>query len=133
MIVTYCQSECFRRFCFIIIIASFFWFPAVPVSSATLVVDRLDDDPSLTACTAASNDCSLRGAIAAANATLEKDDIVMPAGTFYLTINGIDEDANARGDLDVTSDIAFMGEGLAVTIVFQKMRREIKCRKISIS
>ena len=117
MIVSYCQSECFRRFCFIIIIASFLWFPVFPVLSATLVVDRLDDDTSFTACTDASNDCSLRGAIDAANATLEKDDIVLPAGTFYLTINGIDEDANTRGDLDVTSDIAFMGEGLAATII----------------
>ena len=36
-------------------------------SGATLEVDRTDDNVSATDCTAAPNDCSLRGAIIAAN------------------------------------------------------------------
>jgi hypothetical protein len=42
---------------------------AVPCQAASFVVDRSDDAPTATACTAAADDCSLRGAIlAAANA-----------------------------------------------------------------
>jgi hypothetical protein len=38
-------------------------FSPARVYAATFVVDRTDDDPSAFACTAAPNDCSLRGAI----------------------------------------------------------------------
>ena len=37
-----------------------------PVDATAYVVDRTDDDPSATACTATPNDCGLRGAILAA-------------------------------------------------------------------
>src|SRR5215213_6013640 len=47
-------------------------FPAAPglllPFASTLTVDRTDDTAAATACTAAPNDCSLRGAIIAANA-----------------------------------------------------------------
>ena len=41
--------------------------------AATLVVDNTSDNVSASACTAAPADCSLRGAIAAANATVDTD------------------------------------------------------------
>ena len=45
-------------------------------------VDRTDDDATATACTSAPNDCSLRGAIIAANANPGPDTINLPARTY---------------------------------------------------
>ncbi len=46
------------------------------------VVDTTSDDGSLSACTAAGNDCSLRGAIATANATAGNETINFDSGVF---------------------------------------------------
>nr|HQU84900.1 Calx-beta domain-containing protein [Pyrinomonadaceae bacterium] len=46
------------------------------VNAATYVVDRLDDVAGATACTAAANDCSLRGAIINANANGAGADVI---------------------------------------------------------
>ncbi len=63
---------------------------AAPAHAAmTFVVDRNDDpDPTTAnACSdAEANDCSLRGAIVAANAATGADDITVPAGDYSLTI-----------------------------------------------
>src|ERR1041385_5246019 len=48
-------------------------------------VDRTDDDASQMACTAAANDCTLRGAIIFANSN-PGTTINLPAGTYQLTI-----------------------------------------------
>lgn len=61
---------------------------AAPVQAATFNVDTITDDAALTACDdAAPNDCSLRGAILAANArpASEANTINAPAGTYVLT------------------------------------------------
>ncbi|MGH7359235.1 MAG: hypothetical protein ACREJR_10515, partial [Candidatus Rokuibacteriota bacterium] len=60
---------------------------AAPAQAATFTVDRNDDpDPATAnACTAAPADCSMRGAIVAANAAAEADAITVPAGTYTLT------------------------------------------------
>lgn len=57
--------------------------PAAPPPSVLYVVDTLSDDPGLSACTTAPGDCSLRGAIAAANAHAGYDVISfdIPAGS----------------------------------------------------
>ncbi len=91
--------------------------------AATFVVDRLDDpNPSESACTAAASDCSLRGAIDASNATLTDDVITLPAGTYPIGIAGCDENNNANGDFDVTSQntgksLTINGAGAATTII----------------
>jgi hypothetical protein len=79
-------------------------FSASAAFAATFVVDRTDDPSSGgTACTAAANDCSLRGAISAANAAASDDTIQLSvAGTYTLALTTAD-DANAGGDLDITS------------------------------
>lgn len=46
-----------------------------PLGAATFSVDSTSDDGAMSACTAAAGDCSLRGAIAAVNATIDSDDI----------------------------------------------------------
>lgn len=60
-------------------------------------------------------DCSLREAIIAANATAVSDTIILGAGTFNLSLGGIqsstEENSAATGDLDITSDIIIQGNG----------------------
>ena len=75
----------------------------------TFDVDRTDDTAGATACTAAPNDCSLRGAIIAANANANADPVTinLQAGTTYnLTLaNATQENAAATGDLDITTSL----------------------------
>ena len=89
------------------------------VAVATIYdVDRLDDDASQTACTPGNtNDCTLRGAIIAANGHAGADTINVPAGTYILSITGTAEDAAATGDLDVTDDVVIDGAGPGSTII----------------
>lgn len=75
----------------------------------TLDVDRADDTAAATACTPAPNDCSLRGAIIAANADVSADPSIInlqPATTYSLTLtNAAQENAAATGDLDITTSL----------------------------
>ncbi len=81
----------------------------MPLLTTTFDVDRMDDTAAETACTAAPNDCSLRGAIIAANANLSADPVVInlqPATTYNLTLaNATQENAAATGDLDITTTL----------------------------
>ncbi|MDQ5836189.1 MAG: hypothetical protein M3379_05345 [Acidobacteriota bacterium] len=81
----------------------------MPFFATTLTVDRTDDVASATACTGAPNDCSLRGAIRAANADLSANPLVIllkPATTYNLTLtNATQENAAATGDLDITTTL----------------------------
>ena len=69
--------------------------------------------------------CSLRQAIEAANTDTAvagcpkgegKDTIEVPAGTYTITLSGVD-DANEVGDFDITSDVDLIGVGAATTIL----------------
>ena len=93
---------------------------------AVFVVDRTDDTNAAAAqvCSAAANDCSLRGAITAANATGAADEIQFAASTngtpFTLTLanaGGLNEDGNATGDLDATAPLTITGNGESFTII----------------
>lgn len=81
----------------------------IPVLATTFVVDRTDDTAATTACTNADNDCSLRGAIIAANANVSADPVIIslqPATTYSLTLtNATQENAAATGDLDITTTL----------------------------
>lgn len=74
-----------------------------------LEVDRTDDTAAANACTAAPNDCSLRGAVIAANAEAGASPVIInlqPATTYNLTLtNPTQENAAATGDLDVTTSL----------------------------
>jgi len=75
--------------------------------ATTFDVDRTDDTAAATACTAAPNDCSLRGAIIAANNDPSASPSIInlqPATTYNLTLtNATQENASATGDLDITT------------------------------
>ena len=60
---------------------------------------------------------SLRSAIQAADAKPGADTIKLPSGTFTLTIAGANEDAAARGDLDLHGNITITGKGSSKTII----------------
>jgi hypothetical protein len=72
-------------------------------------VDRTDDTAAASACTGAANDCSLRGAIIAANADATANAVVInlqPGTTYNLTLaNATQENAAATGDLDITTTL----------------------------
>jgi len=90
-------------------------------SAATFHVDRVDDpDPdTASACTdGAALDCSLRGAIKAANLTPGGPHTVsLPVGDFVLSRVGALEDANATGDLDILAHVVVEGAGMDSTTI----------------
>ncbi len=51
-----------------------------------------------------TGEITLRSAILAANATVGADSIILPNGTYFLTLTGAEEDTGGTGDLDVTDD-----------------------------
>ncbi|HZT57022.1 MAG TPA: choice-of-anchor Q domain-containing protein [Pyrinomonadaceae bacterium] len=78
-----------------------------PLSATTFDVDTTSDNAADTACTVAPGDCSLRGAIIAANADAGSDPVIInlqPGTTYNLTLaNATQENAAATGDLDITT------------------------------
>ncbi len=65
----------------------------------------------------ASGHISLRSAIMAANARPNGDTIILPKGTYTLTIPGANEDQDATGDLDIINKLTIKGAGAASTII----------------
>lgn len=94
---------------------------AAPLPAATFTVDSeadaVDALPGDALCAAAGGACTLRAAIQEANALAGPDDVVLPAGTYVLTIAGGGEDGAASGDLDVTGELTLTGVGAAVTVI----------------
>lgn len=83
---------------------------ATPAAGLVFVVDRLDDMAEQSGCeTSQPLDCSLRTAITLANVSPGADEIHLPSGTYVLTIDGIGEDGNQFGDLDVNGELLIQG------------------------
>ena len=73
-------------------------------------------------------DCSLREAIQAANTNLpvdacpagvfdSPDDILIPSGTYTLSVPGTSENEGLTGDLDITESVNLLGSGTGTTIL----------------
>lgn len=110
--LSFTNRHTFRRRSLIVLLIgglglSLWGIPVHLVYAATFDVDRSDDDPAATACTAAPNDCSLRGAISAAAASAGPDTINLPAETYTLV----------GSELTLDSDISLVGAGAASTII----------------
>lgn len=93
---------------------------ALPAAAATITVDATAD------ALADDGNCTLREAVRAANLDMAvdgcaagsgTDDIVLPAGTFTLTLAGASEDLAATGDLDLDESATITGAGADETIV----------------
>ena len=76
----------------------------VPIYDVTKPDDTDDGVCSL-------GDCSLREAVANANACPGNQTINLPADGYTLTIDGDNEDLNKTGDLDITDDLIIIGTG----------------------
>ena len=94
---------------------------APTAAAATFTVDTTDDAPDATpgdgACATSGGACSLRAAIQEANMLPGPDVVKVPAGTYLIAREGVDEDKCATGDLDITSSISIMGDGARTTII----------------
>lgn len=99
---------------------------AAPAAYAeTITVNAFDDRPDASAadglCDAdletPGEQCTLRAAIQHSNQTPEADTIVVPPGTYKLTIKGNEENAAATGDLDILGTVTVQGADAATTIV----------------
>lgn len=95
-----------------------------PARATAIAVNSTDD------VVANDGQCTLREAVIAANidaasgaaagecsAGSEADMILLPAGVYTLTKEGIGEDSSANGDLDIRSDLTIKGAGSGSTIV----------------
>jgi CSLREA domain-containing protein len=93
---------------------------AAPEDVYAINVDTTNDDPSKSACTTVDNDCSLRGAISYANATLAGSEIhiTIPAGTYDLSTSGSGEDGNQAGDLDIVTGGTVLLQGAGRDLTF---------------
>ncbi len=95
--------------------------------AATFTVDTTMDDPAKTTCDDATpNDCSLRGAVIAANALAAPTTVVVPAGTYVITQTAsctyTSKGSNAPQTLSVpalcvSGDVTIAGAGAASTII----------------
>src|SRR3954469_18623259 len=88
----------------------------------------------------AAGHISLRSAIQAADTRGGSNTIILPGGTFTLTIAGAGEDAAATGDLDITRNLTIKGKNPAGTIidgnnldrVFQVLGGKVSISKVTI-
>jgi hypothetical protein len=68
-------------------------------------------------CASAAGECTLRAAIQEANALAGADAITVPPGNYFLTQQGRDEDAGAKGDLDITGALTITGTGVGIPVI----------------
>ncbi len=83
-------------------------------------VDAADVSPGDGVCAALvdrGTACTLRAAIQEANALAGADTIIVPQGTYTLTIGGAGEDQAATGDLDIRDSVKLLGAGPELTII----------------
>lgn len=93
---------------------------AGPAAAATFTVNTTTDATDVAAgngiCSTGAGQCSVRAAIQEANGSAgTADTIVIPAGTFTISIGGTGENASATGDFDITTNITLQGAGSAST------------------
>jgi CSLREA domain-containing protein len=95
--------------------------PVMPAYAASTITVTTTADELNT-----NGNCSLREAIQAANrdtrvdacaAGSGDDTIILPAGTYALTIGGEFEDAGLTGDLDITASLTLKGAGASSTSI----------------
>lgn len=81
--------------------------------------DAVDSMPGDGVCDAAppAGQCTVRAAVQEANSLPGADTILIPAGTYTLTLSGAGEDAAATGDLDIASVLNIDGAGVDATVL----------------
>lgn len=96
-------------------------FVMMPLPDPTFTVNTTADTVTANGCAPGNpNTCSLREAILEANASAGSDTIMVPAGTYQLTIApaaGADPHDATTGDLDITDAVSIVGANSATTII----------------
>ena len=97
---------------------------AAPANAAIFTVnstlDGTDQSPGDGVCLSDQpNACTLRAAIQQANFNTLPDTIVLPAGTYNLTLGASPEDGSSAGDLDITNPVTIDGAGARTTVIDQ--------------
>lgn len=91
------------------------WVPAGNVHAAVFVVnsaaDVVDQNPGDGLCATLSGQCTLRAAVMEANVYPDADTIILPVGTYTLSLPGRMEDGGLTGDLDVLYSLTITGAG----------------------
>jgi hypothetical protein len=90
-----------------------------PTFTVNTTADPAPPTDLSTACAGVANDCSLRSAILKANATAGTDTVMVPAGTYTLTIQpaaGYDT-TGYTGALAVLDGVSIVGAGQGATII----------------
>jgi len=97
---------------------------ALPAGAAVFTVNDTTDAPNSAPAvcdtgnhSTHSPDCTLRGAVQAADAVGGSSTITVPAGTYALTIKPTGTDDVTSGDLNVTAAITIQGSGASGTII----------------
>ena len=93
-----------------------------PLPDPTFIVNTTNDTLSAGACAAATaGQCSLRQAIIEANAAVGTDTIMIPAGTYTLTLTGANKETAGEtanyGSLNITDSVNIVGAGSGTTII----------------
>ena len=83
----------------------------------TSTADQADDNIADGVCHTAGGGCTLRAAIQNANLLPGPHEILLPAGTFYLTIAAVGPDDASTGDLDITQEVTIRGAGRDTTVI----------------
>jgi len=88
-----------------------------PTFTVNTTADTVDAHPGDGICADSQGNCSLRAAVMEANATLGNDTIMVPAGTFTLTIPNNFQYNATGGHLDVDDGLTIVGAGQGSTII----------------
>ncbi|HEY6252099.1 MAG TPA: right-handed parallel beta-helix repeat-containing protein, partial [Candidatus Angelobacter sp.] len=96
----------------------------MPIPDPTFTVNTTNDTLNAGACAAATpNECSLREAVVEANAAAGTDTIMVPAGTYALTLGrtvaepGIPAEDARTGTLNVNDSVNIVGANQSTTII----------------
>ncbi len=103
-----------------LISAAFLSMPAVWAASFQVdpdVGDSIDSLPGDGFCANASGACSLRAAIMESNSLNGADLIVVPPGTYQITLATTNENQSIDGDLDILDSVTIVGQNRDTTII----------------
>lgn len=102
----------------LLVFAAFAAGPALSGAATFNVNTTTDNPPSAGECQGVAGDCSLRQAIDSANTTGGTNTVVVPAGTYALTLEAEGGDGIENGDLNVTDEnLTIQGAGARQTIL----------------
>ncbi|MFN2115876.1 MAG: hypothetical protein ACK2T6_09175, partial [Anaerolineae bacterium] len=94
------------------------------LASATFTVDSevdaVDVEPGDGVCATAEGACSLRAAVMEANSLPGADHVVVPSGTYSVSIPtsaGVPDDPAASGDIDIIDELVITGAGSEETVL----------------